>query len=210
MADGASVDKLDGCVASRYPTPAMSVRAAVLFLAVLAVGCRKGPTAADAGPAASSSAPPPTVVVESASPEQAWIEARTGDPLELARLSNLEGVHKLAEVAGDEKSSPDDRETAIRAIGFAPDPTPALDTLAKLVSDPSVERSTLALQTIAHVAPKRAPIEELEPGAWRTCGEALVAALKNMQGAVRRELAINALRALADRGAVNAASIPPR
>ncbi len=188
----------------------MSVRAAVLFLVVVGAGCRKGTTSTDAGPAASGSSPGPTVVVESSSSEQAWIEARSGDPLELARLANLEGVYKLAEVAGDEKAAPDDRETAIRAIAFAPDPTPALDTLTRVVTESSVERSTLALQTIAQVAPKRAPIEEVEPGAWRTCGDGLVAALAKMQGAVRRDLAITALRALADRGAVNAASIPPR
>jgi hypothetical protein len=176
-------------------------------LALLGVGCRGAAKSSDAGPAPSVMASAPAAV-ETSSPEQAWLEARTGDPLELARLLNLEGVHRLAEVAGDEHASVEGRATAIRAIAFATDPTPALDALTKLVGAPSVERSTLALQTLAVVAPKRSPIEELEPGAWRTCGEGLVAALKVIQGSVRRQLAISALRALADRGAVSAASIP--
>ena len=181
----------------------------VIFL-VLGAACRKGATPSDAGPAASISPAKPSVVVESSSPEQAWVDARGGDPLELARLANLEGVHRLGEVAGDDKASAEDRDTAIRALAFTPDATPALEVLTKLVADPLVERSTLALQTIARVAPKRAPIEELEPGAWRTCAEGILAALKTIQGSVRRDLAITALRAIADRGAVNPESIPAR
>ncbi len=188
----------------------MFPRAGVLIVAVALVGCHRTPPAAgDASPAASTT-PSSSAVLELSSPEGAWVEARSGDPLELARLANLEGVAKLAEVAENEHASLDDRATAIRAIVFTPDPTPALEALTKLVSDPTVERSTLALQTLAHIAPKRAPIEELEPGAWRTCGEGLLAALKTIQGSVRRDLAIIALRALADRGAVSGASIPAK
>jgi hypothetical protein len=190
----------------------MFSRAFVLWSAVVAVGCHRSSPTTDASPGASATtgADGSAVALEEASLERAWVEARGADPLELARLANLEGVHKLAEVAANEHASVEDRATAIRAIAFTPDPTPALDALTKLVIDPSEERSTLALQTLAHVAPKRAPIEELEPGAWRTCGDGLLTALKTIQGAVRRELAITTLRALVDRGAVNAALIPAR
>jgi len=183
-------------------------RAPAFALIFALASCRGAAKGTDAGPAPSASPSVSPAAVETSAPEQAWLEARTGDPLELARLVNLEGVHRLAEVAGDEHASTDDRATAIRAVAHATDPTPALEVLTRLVVEPSVERSTLALQTIAHVAPKRAPIEELEPGAWRTCADGLLAALKTIQGAVRRDLAIAALRALEGRGAVNAASIP--
>jgi hypothetical protein len=188
----------------------MFSRAFSLLIAVATVACHRSPSGGDAGPAASATPSPAAVALEGSSPEGAWVEARSGDPLELARLANLEGVDKLAEVAGNEHASLEDRASAIRAISFTPDPTPALETLTKLVLDPTVERSTLALQTLAHVAPKRAPVEELEPGAWRTCADGLLVALKTIQGAARRDLAILTLRALADRGAVTGASIPAR
>lgn len=162
----------------------------------------------DAGPVMPR--PSTSVLLEGSSPEQAWVEARTGDPLELARLGNLEGVAKLADVAANEHASSEDRATAIRALAMTSDPSPALDTLAKLVADPVVERSTLALQTLAAIAPRRAPIEELEPAGWRAAADAIVAALKTVQDPVRRELAIRALHGLADRGAVARTAIPPR
>lgn len=184
------------------------------FLGVVAIllagsGCRKStPAAPDAGPSAAS-APPPTVALGSSS-DQAWVEARSGDPLELARLADLEGGDRLGEVALDEHASPDDRATAIRAVMFLDDPTPAVEALGKLVADPLVERSTLALQTLAAIAPKRAPIEELEPGAWRSAGEAVLKAIGNIQGPARREVALRALTALAERGAVQKSAIPAR
>lgn len=175
-----------------------------------ASGCRKGaPADADAAPAASS-APPPPVSVATASPEVAWEQARTGDPLELARLADLEGVFRLGEVAADPKASEADRVAAIRALAFVDDPTPALDALTALVVDPVLERSTLALQTLAAVSPVRKPIEELEPDSWRTCAEGLLAALDTIQGVARRELAIRALHGLAERGAVARDRVPAR
>lgn len=174
-------------------------------------GCRKTtPAAADAGapdaPAPTTSAAP----VGSSSSEEGWAEARSGDPLELARLADLEGVDRLAEVAVSEQASLEDRATAIRALMFVDDPTPSVEALSKLVSDPLVERATLALQTLATVAEKRSPIEELEPGAWRVAGVALLEALKVIQGPARREVALRALNALADRGAVDRKAIPAR
>lgn len=182
--------------------------AAGTFLVLLACNRNREPAPVDAAPAMPR--PSTSVMLEGSSPERAWVEARSGDPLELARLANLEGVDKLAEVAGNEHAAADDRHTAIRAIAMVADPSPAMDTLAKLVADPFVERSLLALQTLAAVAPKRAPIEELEPGGYRTAADALVAALKTMTDPVRRELAIRALQGLAERGAVNKTAIPAR
>jgi hypothetical protein len=178
------------------------------MLLVLLCACRKQPTAAQP---TGTDASTPTVASASASADRVgWEDARTGDPLELARLANREGALALAEVAGDAQSSEADRATAIRAIAFVTDPTPALETLARVVTEPSVERSTLALQTIAAVAPKRSPIEEVEPGGWRICADALLKALATIQGPVRRELAIRALLGLSERGAVARASIPVR
>lgn len=196
--------------------------AALLALAFwLFAGCRRTATSTtDAAvdvPSPAASASPSTG--GSSSPERAWIDARPGDPLELARLADLEGALGLAEVATNDQASPDDRATAIRALMFVDDPTPAVEALTRLVSDPAVaqgdahgavERSTLALQTLVAIAPRRAPIEEVEPGAWRVCGDGLLAALQTIHGAVRRELAIRALHALADRGAVARALIPAR
>ncbi len=173
-------------------------------------GCRRGSSEdPDAATAAASSAPPP-VVVATASPEIAWQEARSGDPLELARLADLEGVFRLGEVAGDAHASEADRAAAIRALSFVDDPTPALETLTALVVDPVLERSVLALQTLSAVSPVRKPIEELEPDSWRTCAEGLVAALGSIQGATRRELAIRALHGLAERGAIARDRVPAR
>lgn len=173
-------------------------------------GCHraKEPVPVDAGP--SIPRPSTSVMLEGSSPERAWVEARSGDPLELARLANLEGVDKLAEVAANDHASVEDRATAIRAIAMTSDPSPALETLARLVTDPLVDRSMLALQTLSAIAPRRAPIEELEPAGWRTAADAIVAALKTVQDPVRRELAIRALHGLADRGVVARTAIPLR
>jgi hypothetical protein len=70
--------------------------------------------------------------------------------------------------------------------------------------------SLLALQTLAAVSPKRAPIEELEPTGWRVAADALMAALKTMQDPVRRELSIRALHAMSERGVVAKSAIPAR
>lgn len=181
-------------------------------VAILLAGtaCRKSPpaAAADAGPTTVAAPAPSPAVALGSSPDQAWADARSGDPLELARLADVEGADRLGEVALDAQASPDDRATAIRALMFVDDPTPAVEALAKLVTDPLVERSTLALQTLAAVVPKRAPIEELEPGAWRVAGDALLAAIGNIQGPGRREVALRALAALAERGAVQKSAIP--
>lgn len=200
----------------RDPSSAVAgrvVRARLLvFLAVLLAvlqGCRRAaPPPPDAAPPIPQ--PSTSVLTEGSSPERAWVDARSGDPLELARLANLEGAHKLAEVAGNEHASAEDRATAIRAIAMASDPTPALEVLARTVTDPVVERSVLALQTLAYVAPRRSPIEELEPAGWRWVADAVSGALKSFQDPVRRELSIRVLHSLVDRGVVARASIPAR
>lgn len=196
---------------SRGTVPTLSLVAGPWSLVLVALaGCHRTvvPVPADTGPVMAM--PGTSVLLEGASPERAWVDARTGDPLELARLVNLEGVDKLAEVAANEHASVEDRATAIRAIAMANDPSPALEVLSRLVTDSVVERSTLALQTLAAIAPKRAPIEEVEPGGYRIASDAIVAALKTLHDPVRRELAIRALHGLEGRGVVARAAIPPR
>ena len=184
----------------------------VLGLACLGGGCRKRFAAsADAGPAASASAtvggaaPAPA-----ASSDAPWLLARDGDPLELARLCDAVGASGLADAIEDAKAAPDDRSTALRALAFAADPTPALDAACKLVVAGSVDSSTLALQTLVQVAPRRRPIEEVEGGAWRRCGEAVLALLDKTHDPTRRALAIRAARAIGERDALDPKRIPER
>jgi hypothetical protein len=112
-------------------------------------------------------------------------------------------------VAGDAKKNEVDRETAIKALAFVDDPTPSLETLARVAAGGG-STADLALQTIADVAPKQAPIEEAEPTAWRACGEGLLVAAPTIRDATRRKLLIVALLALADRGALDRTAIPPQ
>ncbi len=184
---------------------------AVALAVALCGGCRKklapGFHAAVAGPAAASSAGLASV---GASTDGAWVLARDGDPLELARLCDEVGAPRLGEVIEDPTASPDDRTTAARALAYAEDPTPALDPLCKQVNGGSTDASTLALQTLAQVAPRRRQIEEVEGGAWRRCGEALLSLLDKSRDPTRRELAIRAAAALAERGALDVKRVPER
>ena len=180
-----------------------------LFLSLFWIACRKGnATTSDAGTSASASASvSQETAIEKASTDQKWVDAREGDPLELARVADAIGGDDLAEVAGDAKKNEVDRETAIEALAFVDDPTPALETLAR-VAAAGGKTADLALQTIADVAPKQAPVEEVEPTAWRACGEGLLAAAPTIRDVARRKLLITALLALADRGALERSAIP--
>ncbi len=187
----------------------------VLGLVCLGGGCRRrGAPSADAGPAASASASASVgagaASAAAASSETPWLLARDGDPLELARLCDAVGATGLADVLEDASASPDDRSTALRALAFAEDPTPGLDAACRLVAAGSVESSTLALQTLVQVAPRRKPIEEVEGGAWRRCGEAVLALLDKTHDPTRRALAIRAARAIAERDALDPKRIPER
>lgn len=191
-----------------------SALVALLCAAIVAAGaggCRKKPAPpGDAGTAASASsgsAPSPTGSATLRA-DPGWPEARTGDPLDLARLADKEGASTLGEVAGDPGAADDDRKAAIRALAFVADPTPALSTLTALVLGTHLERSVLALETLAAVAGVRHHQEELEPGAWRACATALLGALGGMPKP-RRDLAQKALLGMADRGAVLRSAIPP-
>jgi hypothetical protein len=183
---------------------------------IVPLACKKGPQGSDAGVAAASasSARPADgglAALASSTTDRLWVEARGADPLELARLANEVGAHRLAEVADDDGASEDDRAAAFRALSFVEDPSPALPALTRAVLGSSIDRSMLALQTLAAVAPRRHPIEEVEPGAWRTAAEGILKALATpggIQDPVRRELGIRALLGLVDRGAVKREMVP--
>jgi len=193
------------------------VRAVPILLVAVCVpivlacsACKKGGKGTDAGVASSASSSASSAGGPS-STEQAWIDARGGDPLELARLANRLGAHALAEVGDDDKASEDDRATAFRALAFLDDPSPALPALTRAATGTSLERSTLALQTLAAIAPRRRPIEEVEPGAWRTTAEGILQALLSPNGIkdpVRRELGIRTLIGLSERGAIKRELVP--
>ncbi len=136
-----------------------------------------------------------------------WAEARTGDGLDLARLADLEGVDRLAEVAADTNAAEEDRRAALRALAYVPDVTPGLAVLTATAVDGEPERSSIALGTLAAQAGRRAQREELEPGAWRTCAGSLKAGLGAFSGS-RRALALQALLGMADRGAIARNAVP--
>lgn len=197
-------------------------RAVALVLAattLFAAGaCRKSNGGVDAGPSPSisaSSSAPAAVRIERASRERAWVEARSGDPLELARLCDAVGVDELAHVAEDDSAAPADRSTAIRAMAFADDPSGGVETLLRIALDPapgaeSYELGTLALQTLAAIAPRRHAVEETDPDAWVTAAGFLKKAISVTEEPTRRELMLRTLIGLADRGAVDRQSLPPR
>ena len=173
----------------------------------LLLACKKsGAGVADAGPAPSASVSQ-QAAIEQASTDQKWIDARDADPLELARLADAVGADELAAVAGDASKDESDRQAAIRALGFVDDPTPALETLARLAAGGGTT-ADLALETIADVAPKQRPIEEVEPTAWRACAQALLAAAPTVRDPARRARLLAALIALSNRGAIDASAIP--
>ncbi|MBK7400498.1 MAG: hypothetical protein IPJ34_30660 [Myxococcales bacterium] len=174
-----------------------------------AMACRRKPPATgDAGTVASASSAATSPAASAPRADPRWPEARTGDGLDLARLADLEGVDRLGEVAADPAAAPEDRRAAILALAYVPDPTPALSTLTALVLGTHLERSVLALDTLATLAGQRTQLEELEPGAWRACATALVGALSGMPKP-RRDVAVRALLGMADRGAIARKDVPP-
>ncbi|MFI5296996.1 MAG: hypothetical protein ACHREM_02770 [Polyangiales bacterium] len=207
------------------------MRRAVAALTLIAlVACRRGDASSSLSSApssssssslsASSSSSPsssPSSSVVSAEDERSrrWREAKSADPLELARLADAEGVDGLLDAIDESTdsgpaASEDDRLTALRAIAFVDDPTPALDALTKLALGKAIERSTIALQTLAAVASKRAQREEDDVEAWRRCADALIASNASFANGARRELLLRTLLGLADRGAIDRAKVPTK
>ena len=72
----------------------------------------------------------------------------------------------------------------------------------------ALERAKAKGSDLAAIAPRRAPIEEVEPGAWRPCAEMLQKSLSTIHGGVRRELVIRTLLSLVDRGVVKREDVP--
>ncbi|GAC1372102.1 MAG: hypothetical protein NVSMB47_20230 [Polyangiales bacterium] len=174
----------------------------------LVTSCKRAPTSVDAGPIASASASVDgALTLENASAERLWVEARDADPLELARLADALGADGLAAIAGDPAKDAGDRASAVRALAYVDDPTPALETLARLAGSGGTLGDE-ALETLLDVAPRRAPIEEAEPTAWRSCAQGLLVVAPTVRDAARRRLLVRTLDALADRGAIDPASVP--
>lgn len=193
------------------------------LVCTVVVACHRGAatTAGDAAIAAPSS-PPAAATSASSTPapledERArrWREARSGDPLELARLADVEGCDGLLDAlddadAGAPAANEDDRLTALRALAFVDDPTPALDALTRAALGRSSDGATVALQTLASITPKRAQREEDDTDAWKRCGDALLAGSAAFTVGARRELWMRALLGLADRGAIDRAKVPAK
>ena len=148
-----------------------------------------------------------TLALENASSDRLWVEARGADPLELARLADVMGADGLAAIAGEGRRDAGDRASAVRALAYVDDPTPALETLARLAGSGGLLGSE-AMETILAVAPRRAPIEEAEPTAWSVCAQGLLIVAPTIHDAVRRQLLARTLDALAERGAIAPTSVP--
>jgi hypothetical protein len=149
--------------------------------------------------------------IERASLDRAWIEARGGDALELARLADALGADALAEVASSEEAASADRDTAVRALAHCDEPTAALSVLVDLALDgASGERGLLALQTLATLAPRRAPVEQADPDAWSEAARRLTANLASITEPTRRELVLSILVSLDGRVPIERAKLPAR
>jgi hypothetical protein len=136
-----------------------------------------------------------------------WRRALDGDPIDLARLADREGAGGLLE--GLEEGGPIGL-AALAALPYADDAETAYQRLGEIVRQLDPAATSPVVQAIVDMAAKpRRQREPLDPAGMRSCAEALltVAERKNLAKTVRAPV-ISALRLLAERGAVNAATIP--
>jgi hypothetical protein len=168
-------------------------------------------------PAPATSLPPPPPPPASSSPlpsphenprphDPRWIQARSDDPLEKARLAVAVGAAGLLAGLADGGET---AETALQAIPFADDAEIALGPLAeRLRVEPGRRRQILAaIVGVAGQPPRQR--EPLDPEGARRCGEVLIGLAAD--ASVPREeraLAMSAARALAERGYVKREKIP--
>jgi hypothetical protein len=176
-------------------------------LLLLLAACRPAPAThlpPSPTPSASIPAPPPE---NPRLHDPRWIDARSDDPLEKARLAVAVGAAAL--LAGLDDGG-ETAETALKAIPFADDAEIALGPLAdRLRRDASRRRSILgAILGVAGQPPRQR--EPLDPEGARRCGEILVGLAADASlPREERALAVSAARALAEWGYVDRRRIPP-
>jgi hypothetical protein len=161
-------------------------------------------TLAPSSVASANPAPPPRAPRE----EPAWVRARSGDPLDRARLAIAVGALALVEAV--EQGGPD-AELGLSALPSAPDGALALARLGALAESragkPDLAAILAAIRgVVAEPSPQR---EALDAEGERACAESLARLVASTAiNKDDRALAVSALHALAERGAIDPARIP--
>jgi hypothetical protein len=167
--------------------------------------CHGKPDAGDAAPPPSLGAQP--VKESELAKDELWRRAQEGDPVDLARLADREGAGGLLE--GLEEGGPIGL-AALAALPYAHDADAAYQRLGEIVRQLEPSAAVPVIDTIAQIAARpRRQTEPLDPPGLKSCADALLglAERKSLAKNVRAPT-ISALRMLAERGAVNASSIP--
>jgi hypothetical protein len=183
------------------------IAAAAMLGALLVAACRPAPP--DPNPPAPPSAPPSSTARSGPSPRLAdprWIQARSEDPLEKARLAEAVGAAEL--LAGVEDGG-ETEATALAALPYAADAEVALARLAEIARADASRRARALAAILAIAGSPRRPREPLDLEGARRCGEAVLAlALDPAIPRDERALAVSAARALAEKRLVDPARIP--
>ena len=182
-----------------------SGRVTLLLLSGVLASCHGKPDAGDAAPPPSLGAQP--VKESELAKDELWRRAQEGDPVDLARLADREGAGGLLE--GLEEGGPIGL-AALAALPYAHDADAAYQRLGEIVRQLEPSAAVPVIDTIAQIAARpRRQTEPLDPPGLKSCADALLglAERKSLAKNVRAP-AISALRMLAERGAVNASSIP--
>jgi hypothetical protein len=152
----------------------------------------------------------PLVAAGTDAPREAlWVDARSGEGGDLARLADHEGVDGLIARAGGE---PEWRLVALRAMAFAPEPGAfaGLPWLAEAARAPEPVAADAALDSAIDLSarPRRALDPEDAAEMKAGCDALLSLATDANAQRGRRVKALRALRMLVDRGCVDPARLP--
>lgn len=199
--------------------PAAFVLASGLFFGSVLLGCggcgkstSVGATLPDGARIVDASAPV-AVLPQASDPTLAdlWRRALKGDADDLARLADREGEDGLVE-RGRAEVDPNVRLTAVRAMAYAPEPgaLAGLPFLAEVARGADDAQALAALESAVDVAARpRRQVDPEDAAEMKEGCDAMVGLASDVKAArARRVLALRALRMLADRGCVDAASLP--
>jgi hypothetical protein len=188
--------------------------ARTLALLALAAACGRGPEPRGGVPSLADASAPGAKPAESAhvriterASAPAWLAAREGDAMALARLADVAGASGLLEGVED---GGDVRHTALLALPYAEDADVALGRLAeRALTEQGADRQEVltAMLGVAHrQRDQREPLD-LE-GARRAFDIALALSQRASLAPEDRALAGSIARALAERGFGDAAKVP--
>jgi hypothetical protein len=165
------------------------------------------PTASVAPTAAAPASVAPTPAGEARRRDDPrWIAARDPDPAEKARLALAVGAAGLLDALSDPGDTPD---VALAALPYADDADLALAPLADRLRQDPARRRRLLVALLAIAGQPRGSREPLDPEGARRAGAMLLAIARDgTQPREDRVVAVSTLRALAERGQVDRATIP--